>query len=86
MDRSVGVLVRCLDAEGFADVTVNTQAEFAPLECVDGSKLPWPPHTNVTLSPEHPGWTFKAFALHSTSFREVGHCMAPELCIVFAHC
>ena len=47
------------------------QAEFEPLECVDGSLVPWPPHTNVTLSPEHPGWTFKAFALHSTTFQEV---------------
>ena len=47
------------------------QAEFAPLRVVDGSLIPWPPHINVTLSPQHAGWTFKAFALYSTSFKEV---------------
>ena len=47
------------------------QAEFAPLRAVDGSLIPWPPHINVTLSPQHAGWTFKAFALYSTTFQEV---------------
>ena len=51
------------------------QAEFAPLRAVDGSLIPWPPHINVTLSPQHAGWTFKAFALYSTTFREV--CLDP---------
>ena len=44
------------------------------VRCVDGSKIPYPQHHRRLVPFEHAGWTFKAFALYSTTFREASPC------------
>ncbi|KAK9796997.1 hypothetical protein WJX73_000293 [Symbiochloris irregularis] len=71
---------------GEGEMDNSTQAffedRFANLTCIDGSTFTVPSHHRAMTPIDHAGWTFKAFALYSTSFRHVLYLDADSLPLV----